>query len=238
MDLAREGEEPAPRHFVNPEVLWASEETAPYEEGCLSVPEIYDEVERPARVKIEVPNYKGEAIVETARASTPLHPPNGTLNGLLFIDHPSRLKRDGAVAKVKKAKAAESQLCAKPGGRPERASSLTAESQPRCQPCGHRGHHEGAAELVPAVADGRLAQVFGGVVADRAGLLAPRAADDRRGGAGVRVLGQGRGPRPGAADQAHSQQRAAACGHVQLRVRRALWGLAAECGLKISILAD
>jgi peptide deformylase len=52
MDLARGEEARAPRHFVNPEILWASEETAPYEEGCLSVPEIYDEVERPARVRL------------------------------------------------------------------------------------------------------------------------------------------------------------------------------------------
>src|SRR5947208_6418326 len=48
MDIARPEEDKQPRYFVNPEILWASEETAPYEEGCLSVPEIYDEVERPA----------------------------------------------------------------------------------------------------------------------------------------------------------------------------------------------
>ena len=54
MDLAREGEDPQPRFFVNPEILWASEETAPYEEGCLSVPEIYDEVERPSQVKLSI----------------------------------------------------------------------------------------------------------------------------------------------------------------------------------------
>ena len=59
MDLAREDEPPAPRCFVNPEILWASEETAPYEEGCLSVPDIYDEVERPARVKLRYTTYQG-----------------------------------------------------------------------------------------------------------------------------------------------------------------------------------
>ena len=52
MDLAREGEEPQPRYFVNPEILETVEETKPYEEGCLSVPEIFDEVERPARCRI------------------------------------------------------------------------------------------------------------------------------------------------------------------------------------------
>jgi len=108
MDLAREGEEPAPRHFVNPEVLWASEETAPYEEGCLSVPEIYDAVERPARVKIKYLNYKGEEVVEDCEGlyAVCIQHEMDHLNGVLFIDHLSRLKRDRAVAKVKKAKAA------------------------------------------------------------------------------------------------------------------------------------
>src|SRR6476619_4518166 len=62
MDIARQDEPKAPRYFVNPEILWASEETAPYEEGCLSVPEIDDEVERPARVKIRYLTYQGETI--------------------------------------------------------------------------------------------------------------------------------------------------------------------------------
>jgi len=108
MDLAREGEEPAPRYFVNPEILWASEETAPYEEGCLSVPEIYDEVERPARVKIKYLNYQGEEIVEDCEGlyAVCIQHEMDHLNGVLFIDHLSRLKRDRAVAKVKKAKAA------------------------------------------------------------------------------------------------------------------------------------
>jgi peptide deformylase len=108
MDLAREGEEPAPRYFVDPEVLWASEETAPYEEGCLSVPEIYDEVERPARVRIRYLNYQGEEVVEDCEGlyAVCIQHEMDHLNGVLFIDHLSRLKRDRAVAKVKKAKAA------------------------------------------------------------------------------------------------------------------------------------
>src|SRR6516162_8474409 len=56
MDLAREGEEKQPRYFVNPEILWKSEETQPYEEGCLSVPEYYDEVLRPAKVRLRYLN--------------------------------------------------------------------------------------------------------------------------------------------------------------------------------------
>ena len=60
MDLARADEPPQPRHFVNPEITWASEEMAVREEGCLSVPDIYDEVERPARaIGAEVPELPG-----------------------------------------------------------------------------------------------------------------------------------------------------------------------------------
>jgi peptide deformylase len=108
MDLAREGEEPQPRHFINPQILWASEETAPYEEGCLSVPEIYDEVERPARVKLRYLNYQGETVEEDAEGlyAVCIQHEMDHLNGVLFIDHLSRLKRDRAVAKVKKQKAA------------------------------------------------------------------------------------------------------------------------------------
>ena len=108
MDLAREGEEPAPQYFVNPKITWAAEETAPYEEGCLSVPEIYDEVERPTRVKLSYLNYKGETVEEEAEGlyAVCIQHEMDHLNGVLFIDHLSRLKRDRAVAKVKKQKAA------------------------------------------------------------------------------------------------------------------------------------
>ncbi|HEX2801305.1 MAG TPA: peptide deformylase [Phenylobacterium sp.] len=109
MDLAREGEPKSPRHFVNPEIVWASEETLPYEEGCLSVPEIYDEVERPARVKLRYLNYHGEAVEEDAEGlfAVCIQHEMDHLEGVLFIDHLSRLKREQAVKKVKKqAKAA------------------------------------------------------------------------------------------------------------------------------------
>ncbi len=66
MDLAKGEEPPAPRHFVDPQILWAYEETLPYEEGCLSVPEIFDEVERPARVKLRYLDYHGQAVEEDA----------------------------------------------------------------------------------------------------------------------------------------------------------------------------
>src|SRR5579875_1129851 len=105
MDLAREGEPPQPRHFVNPEILWRSEETAPYEEGCLSVPEIYDEIERPARVRLRYLDFHGNAIEEDADGlyAVCMQHEMDHLEGVLFIDHLSRLKRDRAIAKVKKA---------------------------------------------------------------------------------------------------------------------------------------
>ena len=109
MDISRQDEPPAPRYFVNPEILWASEETLPYEEGCLSVPEIYDEVERPAQVKLRYLNYQGETIEEDAEGlfAVCIQHEMDHLDGVLFIDHLSRLKREQAVKKVKKqAKAA------------------------------------------------------------------------------------------------------------------------------------
>jgi peptide deformylase len=109
MDLAR-GEEPkAPRFFVNPEILWASEERFVYEEGCLSVPEIYDEVERAAKVRIRYLDYHGQPVEEEAEGlfAVCIQHEMDHLKGVLFIDHLSRLKRDRAVAKVRKAARAE-----------------------------------------------------------------------------------------------------------------------------------
>ena len=104
MDLAREGEPKEPRFFVDPEILWRSEETAPYEEGCLSVPEIYEQVERPARVKLRYLNYRGEAVEEDAEGlfAVCIQHEMDHLEGVLFIDHLSRLKREQAIRKVKK----------------------------------------------------------------------------------------------------------------------------------------
>lgn len=104
MDLARQDEPPQPRYFVNPEILWRSEETAPYEEGCLSVPEIYDEVDRPARVKLRYLDYHGREVVEDAEGlfAVCIQHEMDHLEGVLFIDHLSRLKRERAVARVRK----------------------------------------------------------------------------------------------------------------------------------------
>jgi peptide deformylase len=104
MDLAREEEEPAPRYFVNPELFDPSEELFVYEEGCLSVPEYFDAVERPARIKIRYQNYQGEQVVEEAEGlfAVCIQHEMDHLQGVLFIDHLSRLRRDRAMAKAKK----------------------------------------------------------------------------------------------------------------------------------------
>ncbi|HRH21074.1 MAG TPA: peptide deformylase [Brevundimonas sp.] len=104
MDLAREGEDPQPRHFVNPEITWRSEEVGVYEEGCLSVPEYFDEVERPVRVRLTYLDYDGKPVEEEADGlfATCIQHEMDHLEGVLFIDHLSRLRRDRAVTKVKK----------------------------------------------------------------------------------------------------------------------------------------
>ncbi|HTK36808.1 MAG TPA: peptide deformylase [Caulobacteraceae bacterium] len=108
MDLSRDPEAKAPRFLVNPEITWRSEETLPYEEGCLSVPEIYDEVERPAKVKLRYLDYDGNTVEEDCEGlfAVCIQHEMDHLEGVLFIDHLSRLKRERAVAKVKKAAAA------------------------------------------------------------------------------------------------------------------------------------
>ena len=105
MDLAKEGDKPEPRYFVNPEILESNDEKQTYEEGCLSVPDFYDEVERPNRVKLRYLNYQGEQIEEWAEGmyAVCIQHEMDHLQGVLFIDHLSRLKRERSIAKVKKA---------------------------------------------------------------------------------------------------------------------------------------
>lgn len=105
MDLARDGEPPAPRYFVNPEIVEKNDSLAPYEEGCLSVPDIYETVERPDQVNIRYLDYNGNLVEEAADGlyAVCIQHEMDHLEGVLFIDHLSRLKRDRAITKVKKA---------------------------------------------------------------------------------------------------------------------------------------
>jgi peptide deformylase len=106
MDLSKDEDAKTPRFFVNPEIVWASAELKLWEEGCLSVPDIYDEVERPAQVKLRSLNYTGELVEEDADGlfATCIQHEMDHLQGVLFIDHLSRLKRENVIRKLKKAR--------------------------------------------------------------------------------------------------------------------------------------
>jgi peptide deformylase len=105
MDLSKKEEEQQPLVFINPEVLWTSDEKATYEEGCLSIPEFYEEVERPAQVHVKYLDLEGREQVLEAKGllATCLQHEIDHLNGVLFIDHISRLKRERVVKKFAKA---------------------------------------------------------------------------------------------------------------------------------------
>jgi len=104
MDLAGEEEEPSPLYLVNPEILDPSDDTNLYQEGCLSVPEFYEEVERPARCRVRYLDYEGveRTIDAEGLFATCIQHEMDHLNGVLFIDHISRLKRDRIIRKLKK----------------------------------------------------------------------------------------------------------------------------------------
>ncbi|MBI3675962.1 MAG: peptide deformylase [Proteobacteria bacterium] len=106
MDLAQKEGKNEPRVFVNPVITWASEELVTFEEGCLSVPEIWDEVERPAHIRAEYLDRDGKKQVLKADGllATCLQHEMDHLEGVLFIDHLSRLKRSMALKKLAKAK--------------------------------------------------------------------------------------------------------------------------------------
>ena len=105
VDVARKEEPPDPRVFVNPEVLWSSEARSTYEEGCLSIPEYYAEVERPASVRVRYLDREGNAqeVVAEGLLATVLQHEIDHLEGVLFIDHISKLKRDRVIKKFQKA---------------------------------------------------------------------------------------------------------------------------------------
>jgi peptide deformylase len=106
MDLDQKEGKKNPRAFINPKILWASDEKAVFEEGCLSVPEIWDDVERPARIKAEYLDRDGnkQLLEADGLLATCLQHEMDHLNGILFIDHLSRLKRSMAIRKLTKAK--------------------------------------------------------------------------------------------------------------------------------------
>ncbi len=110
IDVAKEGEDKTPRIFLNPEILGHSEERNVYEEGCLSIPDYYAEVERPATVTVRYLGLDDKLHEETADGilATCLQHEIDHLNGVLFIDHISKLKKNMVVKKfIKLAKQAQ-----------------------------------------------------------------------------------------------------------------------------------
>ena len=105
MDLAKKDEPKQPLVFINPEVTWASDEKATYEEGCLSIPEYYEEVERPKSVKVKYLDLdlKPQEMEADGLLATCLQHEIDHINGVLFIDHISKLKRDMVMKRFKKA---------------------------------------------------------------------------------------------------------------------------------------
>ena len=105
VDTAKKDEEKKPQLFLNPEIVWSSEEKATYEEGCLSIPEYYEEVERPTQVKVRFMDLDGKTqeVEANGLLATVLQHEIDHLNGVLFIDHISKLKRDRVIKKFAKA---------------------------------------------------------------------------------------------------------------------------------------
>ena len=105
MDLSKKEDDHKPQIFINPEVIWKSAETSKYEEGCLSIPEFYEEVERPAQVKVKYLDIDGntQEIEASGLLATCLQHEIDHINGVLFIDYISKLKRDRIVKKFAKA---------------------------------------------------------------------------------------------------------------------------------------
>lgn len=93
-----------PRVLINPEIVWASDELSVYQEGCLSVPEMFADVQRPARIRVTWLDEQGTSHEEELDGllATCLQHEMDHLNGVLFIDHLSKLKRDMLLKKLEK----------------------------------------------------------------------------------------------------------------------------------------
>ncbi|HKJ61660.1 MAG TPA: peptide deformylase [Hyphomicrobiales bacterium] len=109
MDPARDKEEPDPHFIINPDILESGDEMRVYEEGCLSIPGIYAEVERPSRILMRYINRDGEQREDwfEGHAATVAQHEFDHLNGVMFIDHLSRLKRNVLIRKFRKMRKSE-----------------------------------------------------------------------------------------------------------------------------------
>jgi len=106
IDLARENEEKKPLYFINPEIMTNSNTDATYEEGCLSVPGQFAEISRPDNCKVKFLDYNGEEKILDAKGllATCIQHEMDHLEGILFIDYLSKLKKSMIIKKLSKQK--------------------------------------------------------------------------------------------------------------------------------------
>ena len=106
IDIADAESPPDPRCFINPEVVWTSDDVATYEEGCLSVPDHYAEVDRPAQARVKFVDRDGnpQEIEADGLLATCIQHEIDHLNGVLFVDHISSVRRSIILRKLAKAK--------------------------------------------------------------------------------------------------------------------------------------
>jgi len=105
IDVSREDDSKNPICLINPEIMWSSQDIAEYEEGCLSIPDTYDLVTRPTGIKVRYLDRNGAECELEAQGllSTCIQHEIDHLDGVVFIDHVSRLKRDRIIKKFAKA---------------------------------------------------------------------------------------------------------------------------------------
>ena len=106
MDCADKEEDPVPMVLINPTVLWSSEDETTHEEGCLSIPGMYEDVTRPAEVKVAFWDLDGQECEEhfTGLWSRCAQHEIDHLDGVLFIDYLSRMKKSMITKKMQKLK--------------------------------------------------------------------------------------------------------------------------------------
>ncbi|MES0809874.1 peptide deformylase [Roseibium sp. SCPC15] len=104
LDVAKEDAPKEPMVFINPKIVWSSDDLSVYQEGCLSIPEYFEDVERPAEVTVQFMNREGnqQEIKADGLLATCIQHELDHLNGKLFIDYLSKLKRDRVVKKFAK----------------------------------------------------------------------------------------------------------------------------------------
>ena len=109
LDISRDGEKRIKHQLANPEIIWQSDDLYTYEEGCLSLPEQYADVSRPARVRIRFLDYENEIreIEAEGMLAVCIQHEMDHLDGVLFVDHISALKRNIILRRLTKSKRLE-----------------------------------------------------------------------------------------------------------------------------------